>query len=60
MKHAHHLLSFSFFMDDMDEIFLRVVSEEEVQENNSSRHDLVTEWQCLTDKPHRRPWRRHL
>ena len=55
MKHAHHLLSFSFFMGDMDEIFLRVVSEEEVQENNSSRHDLVTEWQCLTDKPHRKP-----
>ena len=25
MKHVHHVLSFSFVMDDMDEIFLRVL-----------------------------------
>ena len=25
MKHVHHVLAFSFVMDDMDEIFLRVL-----------------------------------
>ena len=38
MKHAHHVLSFSFVMDDMDEIFLRVL----VSNGETTSHALTT------------------